>query len=82
MKILLAHVKNPNFLLRCGRFKGKTLLQGAIATDQKDLIQMLLSNTHGSKISKLKEPIIIDVESAKWIERNVLPTGERVHQIS
>lgn len=65
MKVVMAHIKNPNFILRCGRFKGMTLLQGAIATGNNDVVQLVLSNTHGSKISKVKEPVIIDAESAK-----------------
>jgi hypothetical protein len=71
MKVLLAHVNNPNFILRSGKYKGKTLLQGAIATENKYLVRLLLSNNHGSKIFEIKEPIIIDYESKVWIDKNI-----------
>lgn len=79
MKVLLAHVKNPNFLLRYGRFMGKTLLQGAVGTGDEALLKMLISNTHGCTlhVCEVIEPIVIDVKSAKWIEYNVLPMEKK-----
>lgn len=68
MKVILANVKNPNFHLRNGLFKGKTLLQGAIRSGNKELVQLLLSNTHGSKLSEVIEPFIIDAGTVEWMK--------------
>lgn len=68
MKVLLAHINNPNFLLKNGKYEGKTFLQGVIATKNKALIDLVLSNNHGSKIFEISEPVIIDHES--WLILN------------
>lgn len=68
MKVLLLHIANPNFTLRCGHYEGKTFLQGVIASGNKKLLQLLMSNTHGSE-TKWKEPLIIDYESAEWLKK-------------
>jgi hypothetical protein len=68
MKVLLGHINNPNFMLRSGNHQGKTLLQGAIASDNKLLVKLLLSNTHGSKIHEIKEPLIIDYQTYLWLQ--------------
>lgn len=68
MKVLLAHINNPNFILRNGKYKDKTLLQGAIASGNRELISMLLANKHGSKLFEASEPLIIDHESWLWLQ--------------
>lgn len=73
MKVLMAHINNPNFTLRSGFYEGKTLLQGSIMTGNKELIRLMLANTHGSKTHLVKEPIIIDHESWRWLEKQSLP---------
>lgn len=72
MKVLMAHINNPNFTLRSGFYKDKTLLQGVIATGNKELVKMLLSNSHGSKVHLIKEPLIIDYESMLWLIKEKL----------
>lgn len=72
MKVLMAHVNNPNFTLKYGIYKGKTLLQGVICTGNINLIQLILSNTHGSKTHMIKEPVIIDHYSWEWLKRETL----------
>ena len=67
MKVLMAHIQNPNFTLTCGFYKGKTLLQGAIETGNKELVSMLISNTHGSKLNcGTVEPMIMDYKLLEW----------------
>lgn len=66
MKVLFVHIKNPNFTLKCGKYKGKTLLQGVIATGNEELVQLLTASTHGSK---WREPLIIDYDSMKRLEQ-------------
>ena len=65
IKVLLAHINNPNFVLKNGKYKGKTFLQGVIATNDKNLIELVLSNKHASKIFEGSEPVIIDHDS--WL---------------
>lgn len=71
MEMLLAHISNPNFILESGKFQGLSFLQGAIALENKELIKLIISGNHGSKIFKLQEPLLIDDQSAKWIKENL-----------
>lgn len=67
MEVLLAHISTPNFILD----DGNTFLQRAIATGNRDLVRLLISNTHGSKVFKITESLWIDPQSAEWIKYNL-----------
>jgi len=69
MKIILAHINNPNIHLQEGNQKGKTLIRAAIDIKNTELIKLLLSNTHGSMINGFREPIIIDSKVEKLMKR-------------
>ena len=60
MRVIMAHVSNPNFTLVSGFYKDQTFLQGAISTGNKELVKLLISNTHGSKLRGHVEPMIMD----------------------
>ena len=72
IKVLLAHINNPNFILKNGTYKGRTFLQGVIETENKSLIELVLSNKHGSKIFEISEPVIIDHDSWLILKRDRL----------
>lgn len=69
MKAFLDHIANPNFLIQCGVYKGLTFLQGLIKLNRRDLVEMLLSNTHGSKCRVFAQPVIIDYQSVDWLRK-------------
>ena len=72
IKVLLAHINNPNFILKNGKYKGQTFLQGVISTEDKNLIELVLANKHGSKLFEISEPIIIDHDSWLSLKRDRL----------
>jgi hypothetical protein len=68
MKIFLSHINNPNIHIQNGDHEGKTLLKTVIDIKHKELLELLISNNHGSMIDGYNEPLIIDSESREYIE--------------
>lgn len=81
MRVLLAHVSNPNFLLQNGIYKARTFLQGVIALGNKELLELLMADKHGYKTKWVKS-LIIDYESAEWLKTGGLPSTPPVTNIS
>lgn len=68
MKVILAHINNPNITLQEGKNKGKSLLKTIFDNNQFKLLSLLISNTHGSMIDGYNEPLIVDSKIEKWIK--------------
>jgi hypothetical protein len=64
MKTLLPHITDLNFMLN----ENLTFLQGVIGTRNNELIRLVTSNTHGSKVFKFKVPLNIDSQSKIWLQ--------------